>query len=62
MLLPGEIQSYWQQYVWKSAEAIVVTETSRQKTKDSRRTHQNSEGLNIKLFQMLYGGNRSAIG
>ncbi len=33
MLLPGEILKYWQRYSGKSAEVIVVTETSRQKDK-----------------------------
>ena len=56
MLLPGEIPECRQRYSGKSAEVIVVTETSRQKTKDSRRPHQSSEGLNIKLFQIRQGG------
>jgi len=56
MLLPGEIPECWQRYSGKSAEVIVVTETSRQKTKDSRRPHQSSEGLNIRLFQIRQGG------
>jgi hypothetical protein len=50
---PGEVPTSagWL-IVGKSAEVIVVVATSLDK---SGRTHRNSEGLNIKMFQIRLG-------
>jgi hypothetical protein len=39
----------------KSAEVIVVADTSCAFYRNNTEVSQNSEGLNIKLFQMLHG-------
>ena len=57
MLLPGEIHVCRQRYTGKSAEVIVVAE--HELRTDTAEVSQNSEGLNIKLFQIRQGSAKS---